>query len=119
MRAFPILRYLSLIMPALRLAWALFRDRRVGAVIKLLPIMAVIYVISPLDVLPDIIPVVGWVDDLIVAGGLLLLFFILAPRDVVIERLRKARNPGQEEPAEDTGQTVDGTFRYTDEDRPQ
>ena len=117
MRAFPILRYLSLIMPALRLAWALFRDRRVGAVIKLLPIMAVIYVISPLDVLPDIIPVVGWVDDLIVAGGLLLLFFVLAPRGVVFEHLRKSKI--KEEPPEEPPDSIEGTFRYMDEDQPR
>ena len=117
MRALPILRYLSLILPAIRLAWALFRDRRVSAPIKLLPIIAAIYVVSPLDVLPDIIPVVGWVDDLIVAGGLLLLFFMLAPRGVVFEHLRGTGN--REEPAEGTDDVVDGTFRYTDEDRPR
>ena len=115
MRAFPLLRYLSLILPAIRLAWALFRDRRVGALIKLLPIMAVIYVVSPLDVLPDIIPVVGWVDDLIVAGGLLLLFFLLAPRGVVLEHLRGTGV--RKEPEEPAADPIDGTFRYTDEDQ--
>ncbi len=119
MRALLLIRYFPLILPAIRLAWGLFLDRRVGITIKLLPILAIIYVLSPLDLLPDIIPVVGWVDDLIVAGGLLLLFFTLAPRDVVFERLRKASNADQEEPPEDAGQTVDGTFRYTDEDRPE
>ena len=119
MRALLLIRYLPLILPAIRLAWGLFLDRRVGVMIKLLPILAIIYVLSPLDLLPDIIPVVGWVDDLIVAGGLLLLFFVLAPRDVVFERLRKAAIPDQEEPPDETGKTVDGTFRYTDEDRPQ
>lgn len=114
-----LIRYFPLILPAIRLAWGLFLDRRVGVMIKLLPILAIIYVLSPLDLLPDIIPVVGWVDDLIVAGGLLLLFFILAPRDVVLERLRKARNADREEPLDETEQTVDGTFRYTDEDPPK
>ena len=114
-----LIRYLPLILPAIRLAWGLFLDRRVGVTIKLLPILAIIYVLSPLDLLPDIILVVDWEGGPILASGLLLLFFILAPRDVVIERLRKASNPDQEEPPEETGQTVDSTFRYTDEDRPK
>jgi len=119
MRALLLIRYFPLILSAIRLAWGLFLDRRVGITIKLLPILAIIYVLSPLDLLPDIIPVVGWVDDLIVAGGLLLLFFILAPRDVVLERLRGEGNADRDEPSDETGQTVDGTFRYTDEDPPQ
>ena len=116
MRALPILRYIPLILPAIRLAWALLLDRRVGAPIKLLPIMAAIYVVSPLDVLPDIIPLVGWMDDLIVAGGLLLLFFVLAPRGVVLEHLRGTGV--RDEPEAKASEPIDGTFRYTDEDRP-
>lgn len=117
MRAVPFLRYLWLILPAIRLAWGLSLDRRVRLVTKILPILAVLYVLSPLDLLPDIIPVVGWVDDLIVAGGLLLLFFILAPREVVFERLRGSDN--REVPPEPAGKTIDGSFRYTDENPPR
>jgi uncharacterized membrane protein YkvA (DUF1232 family) len=28
-------------------------------------IIAVIYLISPIDLIPDIIPIVGWIDDVI------------------------------------------------------
>jgi uncharacterized membrane protein YkvA (DUF1232 family) len=119
MRAIPLLRYFPLILSAIRLAWGLFLDRRVGVRIKLLPILAILYVLSPLDLLPDIIPVVGWMDDLIVAGGLLLLFFVLAPRAVVLERLRDQVERGREEPGSKTGETVDSTFRHADNDRPR
>jgi hypothetical protein len=38
---------------------------------KLLPILAsIFYVISPVDVVPDFLPGLGWVDDLIVVGCL-------------------------------------------------
>ncbi|MBT4515936.1 MAG: DUF1232 domain-containing protein [Chloroflexi bacterium] len=117
MRAVPLLRYLWLILPAIRLAWGLFLDRRVRTITKVLPILAVLYVLSPLDLLPDIIPVVGWMDDLIVAGGLLLLFFILAPTEVVFERLRGSTS--RKETQEPIGETIDGTFRYTDEGPPR
>lgn len=33
--------------------------------------LALVYVLSPVDVIPDVIPVLGWLDDLLVgAGGL-------------------------------------------------
>jgi uncharacterized membrane protein YkvA (DUF1232 family) len=32
-------------------------------------IMALIYILSPIDLIPDVIPVVGWVDDVAVAVG--------------------------------------------------
>jgi len=37
--------------------------------------IAVIYVISPIDLMPDFIPVVGWVDD--VFAGLFGLVFLI------------------------------------------
>jgi len=37
--------------------------------------IALIYIISPIDLVPDIIPVVGWVDD--VFAGLFGLFFLI------------------------------------------
>ncbi len=33
----------------------------------LIIILAILYVISPIDLLPDVIPVVGWIDDVVVA----------------------------------------------------
>ncbi len=30
----------------------------------IIAILAILYILSPLDLLPDIIPVVGWLDDL-------------------------------------------------------
>ncbi len=32
-------------------------------------ILAVLYILSPIDLIPDFIPVVGWVDDLAVGLG--------------------------------------------------
>lgn len=31
-------------------------------------LLAIIYILSPIDLLPDIIPIIGWVDDLAALG---------------------------------------------------
>lgn len=40
------------------------RDPRVSSWRKLAGVFAVLYFLSPVDVLPDFIPVLGWLDDL-------------------------------------------------------
>jgi uncharacterized membrane protein YkvA (DUF1232 family) len=42
------------------------RDNSLVAVIL---ILALLYIISPIDLVPDVIPVVGWVDDAAVGIG--------------------------------------------------
>jgi len=43
--------------------WRYLRDPGVGAWRKLAGVAAVAYVIWPLDLIPDGIPVLGWLDD--------------------------------------------------------
>ncbi|MEW6399409.1 MAG: YkvA family protein [Bacillota bacterium] len=49
-----------------RLAWALWRDGRLGRSQKALLALAVGYSVSPVDLIPGFIPVVGQMDDLLV-----------------------------------------------------
>ncbi len=48
----------------LRLLWGLARDPRVALIDKLLVAAAAIYIVSPIDIIPDFIPFLGQVDDL-------------------------------------------------------
>ncbi|MDZ7632424.1 MAG: YkvA family protein [Gemmatimonadaceae bacterium] len=48
----------------LRLLWGLARDPRVAVVDKLLVVAAAVYIVSPIDVIPDFIPFLGQVDDI-------------------------------------------------------
>jgi len=41
-----------------------FRDREASLLGKLFVLAAVIYVISPVDLIPDAFPVIGWLDDI-------------------------------------------------------
>ncbi|MBI5930001.1 MAG: DUF1232 domain-containing protein [Chloroflexi bacterium] len=67
----------------LRLAWRLFWDREVGLPNKLIPLLAVLYVLSPIDIIPDLIPVLGVTDDV----GVFILaldFFIRSAPDGIV-----------------------------------
>ncbi|MBA2520369.1 MAG: DUF1232 domain-containing protein [Chloroflexia bacterium] len=65
----------------LRLTWRLARDRRVAPVYKLLvPIAILLYVISPIDLIPDFLLGIGQVDDLGLIGIALMITFRLLPR---------------------------------------
>ena len=37
-------------------------------------ILAALYIIFPIDFIPDIIPVIGWIDDIVVSLGAIWLF---------------------------------------------
>jgi uncharacterized membrane protein YkvA (DUF1232 family) len=51
----------------LRLVWAMLRDVRTPVLAKLTAVLAVLYVLSPADLVPDVLPILGWLDDGLVA----------------------------------------------------
>ncbi len=51
--------------------WRLFRNGTLTGFEKALVVGALLYCIAPIDMIPDIIPLVGWVDDLAVVMGVL------------------------------------------------
>ena len=70
----------------LKLILRLMGDRRVNFFLKLLPIAAAIYVISPVDLIPGlVIPIVGALDDAAVIWLGTTLFMSLCPEEVVQE----------------------------------
>jgi uncharacterized membrane protein YkvA (DUF1232 family) len=75
----------------LRLSWALMTDSRVPLPIKFIPLVAVLYVLSPIDFVPDIFPVLGQLDDLGILMTALTAFNSMAPSDVVAEHLSRLR----------------------------
>ena len=70
----------------IKLILRLIGDRRVNFLLKLLPIAAAIYVISPVDLIPGaVFPVIGALDDAVVIWLGTTLFVTLCPDDVVQE----------------------------------
>jgi uncharacterized membrane protein YkvA (DUF1232 family) len=69
-----------------KLILRLVGDPRVNFLVKLLPIAAAIYVISPLDLIPGaVIPFIGALDDAAVIWLGTTLFMSLCPEEVVRE----------------------------------
>ena len=66
-----------------RLAIRLIREPRVSLLIKAVPVLALAYVLFPLDFMPDFVPIVGEVDDLVVVLIALEAFLNLCPESLV------------------------------------
>lgn len=90
-------------------AWRLFWDQRVSILPKLIPVAAIAYVLSPLDLLPALaLGPVGTLDDV----GIILLGFTMfiqaAPPDIVREHLRELSQSRNVLPAGEDENIVDG-----------
>jgi uncharacterized membrane protein YkvA (DUF1232 family) len=72
-----------------RLGWRLFRDHRVPTLLKSMVILTLLYVVSPVDAIPDLfLPGIGYIDDvtlLLLAGYC---FIRWSPADVVAEHVK-------------------------------
>ena len=66
------------------------RDPAMPILPKLLAITTVAYALSPIDLIPDFIPVLGYLDDLIVVPIGIWLCLRLTPQSVIINNRAKA-----------------------------
>ena len=69
----------------IRLYWRLLRDARVSIWPKMLLAAALGYVVLPFDIIPDAIPVLGEVDDLVIVIAAARWFIRWCPPEVVRE----------------------------------
>jgi uncharacterized membrane protein YkvA (DUF1232 family) len=75
-----------------RVVWGIVRDPRTPIPLKGLLVAALAYVVSPVDLVPDAIPILGQADDLTVLLLVLDLFIQNAPAQVRAEHMERARN---------------------------
>lgn len=94
----------------LRLVWRLLSDARVSVLPKLILLAAAIYVISPIDLIPDVIPVFGQLDDIGIVILAINLFVEFCPRDIVEEH-RRAIDAAAGLGAPPDEDIIDGSFR--------
>jgi uncharacterized membrane protein YkvA (DUF1232 family) len=67
-----------------------FKDRRTPWYTKAFIILIVAYALSPVDLIPDFIPVIGYLDDLILVPAGIYLAIKMVPGEVLAECRRRA-----------------------------
>ncbi|MBM3941551.1 MAG: hypothetical protein FJ316_01220 [SAR202 cluster bacterium] len=106
-----------LLLPAalkrLALVWRLVRDPRVPFLLRILPALALIYVLSPLDLLRGR-GMLAWADDLLVLLLACWLLLWLAPKAVVRERRGSHGQTSEHPPEQPTRKVVEGHSRRLD-----
>ena len=98
-----------------RLVWRLSFDKRVPLFLRLLLPAAIIYAVSPLDLVKDTVPILGRFDDVIFIALALLLLVKLSPREVVDEH-NGVIPPSNRPEDKDPDKVVDGTSRVVDDE---
>jgi uncharacterized membrane protein YkvA (DUF1232 family) len=70
--------------------WFACRDKRTPLIARLLGIIIVAYALSPIDLIPDFIPIIGYLDELILLPVGLWLLLKLIPGQVLSDCRIKA-----------------------------
>jgi len=112
--------WLAEILRYARLVWRLWQDRRVSLWVKLIPPATLIYLLWPIDLLPDPLLGLGQLDDLAVILLGLRLFVALAPKEVVHQHLVQMAGrwwvkPPSESPSK-SPEVIEGQYRVIDEE---
>lgn len=59
---------------------------------KIIAAVTVLYALSPIDIIPDFIPIIGMLDDIILLPALISLTIKLIPEDIFIECRKEAED---------------------------
>ncbi len=70
----------------------MLKDRRTPRLAKVLLGLAVGYALSPVDLIPDFVPVLGYLDDIVLVPALVLLALKMVPRQVIEDCRLKANS---------------------------
>ena len=105
--------FLGEIFSQLRLVWRLLNDPDVPIWVKLVPPLAILYIISPIDIVPDPVLGLGQLDDLAVLLLGLKVFVQMSPRGVV--QRHRDELEGRMPPVPE-GDVVDASYRVIDDE---
>ncbi len=86
----PLMSFLTKAATYFHFLRSLYSDPRTPTGSRVLPFVALLYFISPVDFIPDLIPLLGQLDDVTVVPFLLILAFSLISKHVKTENWSKA-----------------------------
>jgi uncharacterized membrane protein YkvA (DUF1232 family) len=69
----------------IRVLYLAYKDPRTPWYAKVFAVLIIGYALSPIDLIPDFIPVLGYVDDLIIVPAGMALLLKMIPKEVVDE----------------------------------
>jgi uncharacterized membrane protein YkvA (DUF1232 family) len=70
-------------------------DARTPQYVKIIALVIAAYAFSPIDFIPDFIPVLGYVDDVLLIGFAVYIAFKLLPKELAAEFRQKAETSGK------------------------
>jgi uncharacterized membrane protein YkvA (DUF1232 family) len=71
-----------------------YKHPQVGVLPKILIFLALAYALSPIDLIPDFIPVIGFLDDILIVPALIYLSLRFIPEEIMLEcRLKAETEP--------------------------
>jgi uncharacterized membrane protein YkvA (DUF1232 family) len=82
--------------------WRAFIAPNTPLYLKALMLLVPLYLLSPIDLIPDFIPIAGWLDDLVIVPLLVNWIFGL---------LQRSRGAAGRQSRAERGPTIDGTWR--------
>jgi uncharacterized membrane protein YkvA (DUF1232 family) len=82
------------------LLWRAFRAAETPLWLKALMLIVPLYLVSPIDLIPDFIPIAGWLDDIVVIPLLVSWLVGLIPQRATVSPRRDGKGP-----------VIDGTAR--------
>lgn len=101
-RKFSIIARFMTFRRELGMLWRAFLAPETPMHLKALMLLAPLYLLSPLDVIPDFIPIAGWLDDAVIVPVLVSWIASLLPRT------QSARPSGRR----GGHRTIDGSWRW-------
>ena len=90
----------------------LMLDRKIPIKYKLLPALGLAYVILPFDIVPDMLPILGFLDDIIILVGSIIIFMIFGPLRKLSDTMKNSRAKENQQKETDI---VEGKYRIIDE----
>ena len=69
----------------------MIRDTRVPLYVKAVPFLLLLYLLSPVDIIPDFIPVLGFMDDILITLMAFVLIIKLTSGPVVHDLIKQAK----------------------------